>query len=555
MISFTQIVLANNNIESKIFNITLKIRGTGDKYIFSPYIEGLYSFPKVYYPNIIYINGENQSTINNHYNFNQTDNLVQLIWYNNIDNCKYMFWGCKDITEIDLFNFNASKVTNMWSMFRYCSSLSSLNLSNFDTSNVMEMGEMFSDCSSLTSLNLTHFDTSKVTYMGFMFSDCSSLTSLNLTNFDTSNVRSMDRMFYGCSSLSSLNLSNFNTSKVSDMYFMFWGCSKLEYINLKNFVEKNTLSVKAIFYNVPINIVICLNENSSKISGEIKEKPCYTFDCSDNWNLKQKKIVNKKGICYDNKNKDILYNYEYEGKYYEKCLNGYLINNSSNISCKCNSAECYSCSNISNNEYYEIENDNNVNGYIKCYKNPMGYYLDKNIYKYKKCYYRCKECEIGGNNITHNCLTCKDNYTSILNNNNYSNCYIDKNTESTLIPFSQIPTTEIKIKTTNEIITSTSMTKDSIINNINPINTITNIEEKHVNNTSMEKKNNVNDTYIYIFNSSYPYEYPELLIETKKCIKTKELKALIEEIIKTEKKETNTKKGEIEYYNTILKYI
>ena len=56
-------------------------------------------------------------------------------------------------------------------------------------------------------------------------------------------------------------------------------------------------------------------------------------------------------------------------------------------------------------------------------------YLDNNIYK--KCYYTCKECELGGNNITHNCLTCKDNYTFVLNNNTYyNNCYIDKIKES-----------------------------------------------------------------------------------------------------------------------------
>ena len=54
---------------------------------------------------------------------------------------------------------------------------------------------------------------------------------------------------------------------------------------------------------------------------------------------------------------------------------------------------------------------------------PIGYYLDNNIYK--KCYYTCKECELGGDNITHNCSICNDNYTSILINNSYYNCYID----------------------------------------------------------------------------------------------------------------------------------
>ena len=45
-----------------------------------------------------------------------------------------MFYGCQDITEIDLSNFNTSKLTYMYSMFSGCSQLTSIDLSNFDTS-------------------------------------------------------------------------------------------------------------------------------------------------------------------------------------------------------------------------------------------------------------------------------------------------------------------------------------------------------------------------------------------------------------------------------------
>jgi surface protein len=42
------------------------------------------------------------------------------------------------------------------------------------------MVNMFNDCSSLTELDLSNFDTSKVTYMGCMLSDCKKLESLTL---------------------------------------------------------------------------------------------------------------------------------------------------------------------------------------------------------------------------------------------------------------------------------------------------------------------------------------------------------------------------------------
>ena len=139
-----------------------------------------------------------------------------------------------------------------------------------------------------------------------MLYNCYSLSSLNLSNFDTSLVTYMDHMFYNCYSLSSLNLSNFNTSLVTDKDYMFYNCSNLEYINLINFTENSLTDYNNMFDLVPDNIVVCINENSNKILPQIKNKKCYTIDCSDNWKIKQKKIVNKKGICIDNNNIDIL---------------------------------------------------------------------------------------------------------------------------------------------------------------------------------------------------------------------------------------------------------
>ena len=343
-----------------------------------------------------------------------------------------MFFDCSDITAIDLSNFDTSNVTNMGYMFSKCSLLSSLNLSNFNTSKVTNMRDMFSGCSLLSSLNLSNFNTSNVTNMQCMFKSCSALTLLDISNFDTSKVTNMDTMFRGCSQLTSLNLSSFNTSKVSLMVNMFNDCSRLEYINLKNFIENNSQQITNIFKNVPENIVVCLNENSPKILKEIMNKNCFTFNCSDNYEINQKKIVNKSNICFDNSNNGILYNYEYQGKYYENCMNGNVMNNKAINFCQCNNIKCLYCPNISliedlciecNHGYYEIENDNNTFGYKKCYKEPIGYYLDINDKIYKKCFISCDKCEIKGNNITHNCLECNNDYPIELRVNNYSNCY------------------------------------------------------------------------------------------------------------------------------------
>ena len=141
---------SKNNLQA---NITLKINGIGNKDIFTSHSEGKQYFTNIYYPNIIYINGEKQSIINHTYYFNKNDNFVELIWNNTINYCGFMFYECTSISEINLSNFDTSNVTYMGAMFSGCSNLNSLNLSNFDTSNVTNMGYMFYGCSNLNSLN------------------------------------------------------------------------------------------------------------------------------------------------------------------------------------------------------------------------------------------------------------------------------------------------------------------------------------------------------------------------------------------------------------------
>ena len=421
-----------------------------------------------------------------------------------VENMESMFSGCINLEKLNISSFDTSKVTNMGYMFEYCSSLTSLDLSNFDTSIVEYMEDMFSSCINLEKLNISKFDTSKVIYMSYMFSYCKSLTSLDLLNFNTSLVKDMEGMFMGlwslteiylsnfdtskvinmgfmfssCLSLTSLDLSNFNTSLVKYMVSMFKKCLNLKYINLKNFVENEFVFAYDMFANVSENVVICLNEGD-KILNETKNK-CITIDCSDDWKLKQKKIINDTNECIESCENSLHYKYEYNGKCYKNCSSGYLYDENNSIinKCKCendnhllctqkavNKGLCMQC-NISyypiedsqyNIDYYDDFDDYyddfydyyddfynyyddfydfnhffrfhyNFFGkdnyfYYKCYKEPKGYFLDKNNLLYRKCYYTCESCKISGNNATHNCLECNNNYEFGIKINNYMNCY------------------------------------------------------------------------------------------------------------------------------------
>ena len=230
-------------------------------------------------PEKVYLNEQSSDMFSRNSNENKIGNIKDLD-ISNFDTSKVtqmsgMFSGMSSLTSLDLSNFNTSKVWDMDGMFSGMSSLTSLDLSNFDTSRVaymrwmfsgmssltsfkfshfghfyVKMDGMFSGMSSLTSLDLSNFDTSAATSMRVMFSDMSSLTSLDLSSFNTSNVTDMEGMFYNVSSLTSLDLSNLDTSKVEDMVGMFRGMSSLTSLKLPNFNTSKVKDMRMMFYNV-----------------------------------------------------------------------------------------------------------------------------------------------------------------------------------------------------------------------------------------------------------------------------------------------------------------
>ena len=156
----------------------------------------------------------------------------------------------KNILELDLSNFDTSKVANMSHMFNGMRNLTTLNLSNFDTSKVTNMGSMFYGISNLTTLNLSNFNTSQVTIMGGMFYGMSNLTTLNLSNFNTSKTTDMRSMFNGMTNLASLNISSFNTENVENMSSMFSQAQKIEHLDLSHFRTDKVTNMGSMFYQM-----------------------------------------------------------------------------------------------------------------------------------------------------------------------------------------------------------------------------------------------------------------------------------------------------------------
>ena len=190
-----------------------------------------------------------------------------------IKDCSYMFYGCTNITDIDLSTFDFQSTTNMNDMFNYCinvkeikfsqfeiknvintsymfnycKNLLAIDLSKINTENVVSMAGMFQHCEKLKKLDLSNFDIKNNTQLSCMFNDCYELEEIIFSqNFDTKNVVFMPWMFYGCENLRNLDLTSFKFDKsiIRDMSQMFIGCDKLEEIkvnkqNKKFFISTN----------------------------------------------------------------------------------------------------------------------------------------------------------------------------------------------------------------------------------------------------------------------------------------------------------------------------
>ena len=221
------------------------------------------------------------STVNMSSMFTGTTALANLTLTNfkttNVTNMGFMFEN-SGVTNLDLSDWDVSKVTSFWSMFRRATSLITLNLTdwgvnrtastvnmssmftgttalanltltNFKTTNVTIMSHMFRE-SGVTSLDLSHWDVTKMTSFEYMFYEAKSLTTMDLTDWGvnrTASTVNMNKMFEGTTALANLTLTNFETTNVTDMSFMF-ASSGVTSLDLSHWDVTKVASFSYMFY-------------------------------------------------------------------------------------------------------------------------------------------------------------------------------------------------------------------------------------------------------------------------------------------------------------------
>ena len=292
------LILCSISIEQEIISeINLVIEGNGKQKILSD------SFSIK--PSQVKINGHINDTCYKTCDLEENLNNITIKFNGLITTCASMFDGLVNIIEIDLSNFNTSKVENMYRMFNGCTNLKKITFGNIDTSSVKNMKQLFFHCESLTSLDLSNFVTSSVTTFYETFSNCKILTSLDVSTFDTSNAVDMYDMFAHLYEIIYLNVSNFDTSKVKRMQGMFNHCKKLKYLDIQNFSSLSLENMAYLFWCSGSLMFVNLrrfklNQGETLYKDHIFDQ-CYKDItlCIEDSNTKNYLLDNKKCNCSD----------------------------------------------------------------------------------------------------------------------------------------------------------------------------------------------------------------------------------------------------------------
>ena len=327
-------------------------------------------------------------------------------------------------------------------MFQGRSSITEIDLTNFDDSRLLKIHYMFEQCSSLKKIEISNIKANKVNDAGLLFRGCSLLESINLANFNPQKNIFLHYMFSGCSSLISLNFPNFNVVNAQKIVYFFTNCNKLKYINFENAIIDNGANLESNF--LKSNQIICTH--SPKLISIIQNVGA-TLSCENNYCISQ----TEGDDCFE-----LDYRYQYKNIYYENCPSGAYNDNYNCKDCeeKCSLCSkestdknlCLSCNNRDN--YYK-QHDNSQNSdssFMECLRFPKGFYFDSTNSVYKPCYSTCASCDKDGNDQNNNCIECNDDYKFELNLNNYINCY----SQCPNFFYEEVKNNNIKYKRTKE---------------------------------------------------------------------------------------------------------
>ena len=157
-----------------------------------------------------------KSIIRERYNNNKSFVYLSDIDVSELNDLSSIFDGLK-IEVVDISGWDTSNVTTMAYMFTECEDIKKIiGIENLDVSKLQSANAMFYGCQNLVELDLTNWNPILLNSAWNMFSYCSNLKIIkNIENWQLPNIKNVSYMFYKCTKLD-VDLSNWDLSNIKD---------------------------------------------------------------------------------------------------------------------------------------------------------------------------------------------------------------------------------------------------------------------------------------------------------------------------------------------------
>ena len=157
-----------------------------------------------------------QSIIQERYNSNNAFIDLTDIDISELDNLSYIFYG-SNMEVVDISGWDTSNVTTMVYMFTECEDIKKIiGIENLDVSKLQSANAMFYGCQNLVELDLTNWNPKLLQKTRYMFYGCSNLKIIkNIENWQLPNIKDVYHMFSYCAKLD-VDLSNWNLTNIKD---------------------------------------------------------------------------------------------------------------------------------------------------------------------------------------------------------------------------------------------------------------------------------------------------------------------------------------------------
>lgn len=190
------------------------------------------------------------------------DDYTEAAWWSEAEkislgeDCDGMFSHLPAMTEIDLSDFDGSKIKTMEYMFDSSYHLTSIILpDNIDEAEITNLEGAFS-FTDVKALDLSKIDLSSVKNFTDTFNNDHALKSITFNSDTIAKPKDLTNMFNMCENLIDLDLSWLDTSEVTNMSGLFAGLERIETITLSDkFTTSNVTDMSCMLNNTSMGLL------------------------------------------------------------------------------------------------------------------------------------------------------------------------------------------------------------------------------------------------------------------------------------------------------------